>query len=69
MRYLLALLLVAGCAADRSEEWNWCVGPWTMAGERLNHAGKAGTVTRIYGPSSRCQNPAHPNLADVAWDA
>jgi hypothetical protein len=71
MRYLFALLLVAGCASgpEYSSDWNACITPGYVTGDLIRNVdtGQIGKVNKVYGSSTRCTHKDRPNLADVAW--
>lgn len=84
MRYLIVLLLLAGCASQEVldpsglnaketarllSDWNTCVDDKAFIGYRLkNDDGRIGTVTQIFGKSERCSNATHPFLARVMYE-
>ena len=70
MRYLFVLAL-AGCAMQPidQEPGNTCVSRAQFAGDKIRHleTQRIGTIRRVYGPSARCTDSAHPNMADVEY--
>jgi hypothetical protein len=49
---------------------NACIQRGFFTGDKIKHLpnGKTGTVTAVYGMSSRCSVESHPILADVTYE-
>lgn len=80
MRYLFVLFLplLSGCwfvyipanVFSSPNAGNACIQDGFFVGDKIKSldTGKVGTVQKVYGKSSRCGAPSHPNLADVAFE-
>lgn len=71
MRYIALAGLLFGCASapEDSAQWNTCLQTVAHIGYRIkNDKGQIGTVTAIYGRSSKCAVETHPLLGSVAYE-